>query len=97
MKKLTGKQLNHLRGLAHHRKIVVSVGGAGITKAVINELNEALEAHELVKIRIAGEDKKERQACLERLCSATDSAPVQLIGRTGIAFRTSSKNLISLP
>ena len=95
--KLSGKQLNHLRSLAHHLKPVVTVGAAGVTPAVAAELDGALTSHELVKIRLPSLGKSEKRELLEHLCTMTESAPVQLIGRIGVAFRMSSDQLIRLP
>jgi RNA-binding protein len=97
MSELKGKQLNFLRGLAHHLKVVVSVGARGVTRPLVNELDLALNAHELVKVKLAGEDKQERQRCLERLCAATDAHAVQLIGRTGVIYRAAKDPVIRIP
>ena len=94
---LSGKQLNHLRALAHHLKPVVEIGVAGATPAVASELEHALTSHELVKIRLPSLSKSEKRELLDRLCSMTESAPVQLIGRIGVAFRSSPARLIQLP
>ena len=95
--KLSGKQLNHLRSLAHHLKPVLTVGAAGVTPAVASELEVALTSHELVKIRLPSLGKSEKCELLDRLCTMTESSPVQLIGRIGVAFRTSPDELICLP
>ena len=95
--KLSGKQLNHLRSLAHHLKPVLTVGAAGVTPAVASELEVALTSHELVKIRLPSLGKIEKRELLYRLCTMTESSPVQLIGRIGVAFRTSADKLIDLP
>mgnify|MGYP001165206408 FL=1 len=84
---LTGKQLNHLRGLAHHLKPVVTVGVAGATPAVSVELKHALTAHELVKVRLPSLSKPQKAELLERLCQETGAISVQLIGRVGVAYR----------
>ena len=94
---LSGKQLNHLRALAHHLKPVVTIGVAGATPAVASELENALASHELVKIRLPSLPKSEKQSLLDRLCSMTESTPVQLIGRIGVAFRSSPARLIQMP
>ena len=94
---LSGKQLNHLRALAHHLKPVVAIGVSGATPAVASELEHALTSHELVKIRLPSLTKSEKRELLDRLCSMTESAPVQLIGRVGVAFRSSPARLIQLP
>ena len=94
---LRGKQINYLRGLAHHLKVVVSVGNDGISKSVVAELDTTLKSHELVKVKLMGDTKAERQVCLERLCAAVDAAPVQLIGKTGVLYRPAEKPVIVLP
>ena len=94
---LSGKQLNHLRALAHHLKPVVTIGVAGATPAVASELEHALTSHELVKIRLPSLPKSEKRALLDRLCSMTESAPVQLLGRIGVAYRSSPARKIQKP
>ena len=49
---LTGKQKNYLRGVAHNLNPIVTIGGKGLTDAVMNEVELALEQHELVKVKI---------------------------------------------
>jgi RNA-binding protein len=97
MIELRGKQLTFLRGLAHHLSVVVSVGNRGVTRAVVDELKEALRVHELVKVKLAGDDKSARQMCLERLCAATDAYAVQQIGKTGVIYRPANEPKIKLP
>ncbi len=97
MAELRGKQLNYLRGLAHHRKVVVSVGAAGVSRGVVAELDEALRVHELVKVKLAGEDRRDRQTCLERLCAATGAHAVQVIGHVGVLYRPAPEPRIVLP
>jgi RNA-binding protein len=80
MKSLTGKQRAHLKALAHERKPVVLLGQKGITDAVVLELQAALLAHELIKVRLTGEDRDAldaEAAELERRSGAT------LIARLG--------------
>lgn len=97
MTELRTKQLTYLRGLAHHRKVVVSVGAAGVSRGVVAELDEALRVHELVKVKLVGDDKRERQMCMERLCAATSAHAVQVIGRTGVLYRPANEPRIALP
>ena len=95
--KLSNKDIKYLRGLAHSRKIIVSIGNNGITKGVVNELDTSLHRHELIKIKLTGDSLKERKICLERLCSAVDAQFVQLIGKVGVVYRQSASNSIVLP
>ncbi|OQY49402.1 MAG: RNA-binding protein, partial [Candidatus Parabeggiatoa sp. nov. 2] len=69
-------QIRHLRSLAHHLKPVVMIGGKGITDNLLAELKRALEDHELIKVSIAGADKKERRALTEELCQASGATQV---------------------
>jgi len=94
---LTGKQKHHLRGLAHNRQPIVSVGNAGVTPAVITELDAALAHHELVKIKLPSVDRRQRGAILETLCQATGAEVVQVIGHIGVAFRANEDPGITLP
>ena len=89
---LSGKEINRLRGLAHHLKPIVTVGSAGVTPAVKKELDIALNHHELVKIRLPGASKEDKKTALEELCRATDATPVQLIGRIGVVYRPFDTN-----
>ena len=56
---LTASQTRFLRGQAHDLKALLQTGGKGVTPAFIAELNEVLERHELVKVKVAGEDRVE--------------------------------------
>ena len=95
---LTTNQIKHLRNLTHHLKPVVSIGQHGITENVMNELNIALNHHELVKIKIAGEDRDARQAMIQQLCDETSADKVQAIGKTLTLFRRNpEKPKIDLP
>jgi RNA-binding protein len=94
---LTGKQIRYLRGLGHSRKPIVTVGAAGISEAVIAELEQALEHHELLKVKLPAGERAERQSMLEQLCAATGAEPVQQIGRVALLYRASSEPEIQLP
>lgn len=88
---LTSSQIKHLRNLTHHLKPVVSIGQHGITDNVMNELNIALDHHELVKIKIAGDDRDARQAMIKQLCDDSGAEKVQAIGKTLTLFRRNAK------
>lgn len=93
---LTTKQRSYLRGLAHHRAPAVIVGAAGITQSVINEIERALEHHELVKIRLPGSDRLQRRVLYRRICQLTTAEPIQEIGRIGVIFRRAQQPRLSL-
>jgi RNA-binding protein len=93
---LTTKQIGHLRALAHGRKVIVQVGRAGITPAVISEIDAALAHHELVKVKLAG-DRDQRAAMTGKICALTRGQAVQNIGRVAIIYRPAETPRIALP
>lgn len=96
--KLSEKQRKHLRGLAHGRDPIVMVGNGGLSPAIVNELEIALGAHELVKVRARVGDREARDAALELLAEQTGSELVQRIGNVGVFYRPSKdKPRIVLP
>ncbi len=94
---LSGKQKNYLRGVAHNLNPVVMIGGKGLTDAVMAEIENALNQHELIKIKLPSNSKAEKVAALAQITSQTDSQPVQLIGRVGVIYRSGEEPKITLP
>jgi RNA-binding protein len=82
---LTSRQRKHLRGLSHALEPAVHVGHAGVTDAVVTSVDEALLAHELVKVRLHEPEDKRGDA--ERLAEATAAALCGLVGHTVILYR----------
>lgn len=76
-----------LKAQAHHLKPVVMLGNKGLTPAVIDETNIALTAHELIKVKINGAEKEDRQTIAEEMCQTLEATLVQLIGNTAIIYR----------
>lgn len=76
-----------LKAKAHHLKPVVLLGAKGLTPAVTEETNVALVAHELIKVKIGGLEKDERQMIAQELCSQLQAELVQLIGNIAIIYR----------
>jgi RNA-binding protein len=94
---LTGKQKNYLRGIAHSKNPIVTIGGKGLTEAVMKEIELALDQHELVKIKLPSNAKAEKVALMAQITSQSKSQAVQLIGRVGVIYRTSDEPKITLP
>lgn len=86
---LTAAQNRFLRGQAHGLKAMLQVGGKGITDTLVAEIDGALEHHELIKVKVGGEDRDARDAMIETLSSRTDAALVQRIGHVAILYRPS--------
>jgi len=97
MKPLTPAQRQYLKGLAHTRQTVVMIGNQGLTAAVLKEVDHALNAHELIKIKAATGEAETRRAWLEEICIATGAAPVQQIGKVLVIYRAAAKPVIVLP
>lgn len=97
MKSLTPAQRQHLKGLAHSRQPVVMIGNNGLTPAVLKEIELALSAHELIKIKAASDEPDTRRAWLEEIAAATGAAPVQQIGKVLVLYRAADKPVIVLP
>jgi len=96
--KLSEKQRKYLRGLAHGRDAIVLIGQSGLSPAVTKELEIALGAHELVKVRARVGDRDERDLIFTELEKSTNSALVQRIGNVGVFYRPSKdKPRITLP
>lgn len=87
---LSSQQIRHLRSLAHHLKPVVWIGQHGIRDNVLQELEIALDSHELIKVKIAAE-KAERQQILTQLLEQSGAEFVQHIGQMGVLFRRNTK------
>ena len=94
---LTGKQKNYLRGIAHSKNPIVTIGGKGLTDAVMSEVELALDQHELLKIKLPTNSKAEKVALLAQITNKSNSEPVQLIGRVAIIYRATSEHKITLP
>ncbi len=78
--------------MAHHLKPVVLLGNKGLTPAVIDETNIALQAHELIKVKINGAEKDDRRQIATEICDTLHATLVQLIGNTAIIYRKNEEN-----
>ena len=95
---LTQKHKKHLRKLGHSLKPIVTIAGDGLKETVIAATNEGLEQHELIKVRVRGEDKTERNEILAMLCKETNATLIGTIGFIGLLFRRNKKHpKIELP
>ena len=95
---LTSAQTRFLRGQAHGLKAMLQVGGKGISEALVVEVDGALEHHELIKVKVAADDRDARDAMIADLVERTDATLVQRIGHTAVLYRPSKdKRHIVLP
>jgi putative RNA-binding protein, yhbY family len=87
---LSKQEILALRARAHHLNPVVMVGQHGLTEAVIRETETALRAHELIKVRVLGDERDERLLIGDELCAATGAQLVQHIGKLLVLYRERS-------
>jgi len=87
MLKLTPAERSALRSDAHALNPVVVIGDAGLTPAVLKEIDASLNAHGLIKIRVFGDDRDARVGMYETICEKLDAAPVQHIGKLLVIYR----------
>ncbi|HEY7745672.1 MAG TPA: ribosome assembly RNA-binding protein YhbY [Desulfuromonadales bacterium] len=97
MQQLTGKQVRFLRGLGHHLQPVVMIGKEALSNAVLASLEEALAAHELIKVKLQEGCLLDRRKAASILAEKTGSAVAQVLGKTILLFRQSESRKINLP
>ncbi|MBC8520270.1 MAG: ribosome assembly RNA-binding protein YhbY [Gammaproteobacteria bacterium] len=94
---LTGKQKRHLRGLGHELHPLVTVGGNGLSEGVLSELDQSLEHHELIKIRVNAGDREERKNLIDELVTKSGAALVQTVGHVALLYRKAKTPSLQIP
>lgn len=89
---LTPKNKAYLKGLANHLKAQINLGKGEIDEGVITSVNNSLEAHELIKIKILQNSNELCEDLANQIAKKTKSEVVDIIGRTIILYRESKKN-----
>ena len=84
---LTPRERAHLKARAHALEPRVQIGHGGLTDTVAAEIDRALKAHELVKVKILGDDRDEREAIGDQICERADAAFVQRVGKVLVIWR----------
>ena len=97
MQHLTGKQARYLRGLGHHLQPVVMIGREELSDAVLASIEEALTAHELIKVKLQEGCLLDRREAAVLLAERTGSAVAQVLGKTILHYRQGEKAKITLP
>ncbi|MES2354920.1 MAG: YhbY family RNA-binding protein [Pseudomonadota bacterium] len=92
MHKLTSIEQQALRARAHALDPVVAISEKGLSPSVLKEIDRSLKAHELVKIRVFGEDRAERAAIMETICTQLEALPIQHIGKVLVVYRENPKS-----
>lgn len=84
---LTSRERAHLKARAHPLEPIVQVGHAGLTDAVAAEIDRALTAHGLLKLRVNGPDRAARDALCDTIVARLDAAEVQRVGKVLVLWR----------
>ncbi|ENU79882.1 hypothetical protein F975_02218 [Acinetobacter sp. ANC 3789] len=88
---LSIQERKRLRQIGHALNPVVMIGGQGLTDSVIEETVRALTDHELIKVKIAGEDRDARAEVTEALAQATQAEVIQKIGKIVLLYKKAAK------
>lgn len=94
---LSKTQLKHLKALSHKLKPVVIVGSAGLTDAVLDEIDSSIEHHELLKVRLNASDREVRQSMMEKIMKSAHAVLVNSIGHVAVFYRPASTPKLKLP
>ena len=84
---LTARERQKLKARAHALEPVVQVGQHGVTEEVAKELDRALTAHELIKVKVTAADRDAREALCDEIADKTDAAEVQRVGKVLVLWR----------
>ncbi|MGV8924139.1 MAG: ribosome assembly RNA-binding protein YhbY [Ewingella sp.] len=87
---LNNKQKQYLKGLAHPLKPVVMLGNNGLTEGVLAEIEQALKHHELIKVKVAAEERETKTLIVDAIVRETKASSVQVIGNMLVLYRPSS-------
>jgi RNA-binding protein len=81
-----------LRGLGHKIKPIVTIGSLGLSESLINEYENSINHHELIKIRFRDHDRSSRNKVLDQLCIRTKSQLISKIGNTALMYRENKES-----
>jgi RNA-binding protein len=84
---LSAAERKELKARAHQLEPIVMIGTKGLTDEVVKEVDVALKAHELIKVRAAGLEREQRDDALKALCQRTGAESVQSIGKVFVIYR----------
>ncbi len=90
--KLTNNQKKYLRSLAHDLKPFVMIGQNGLSESVLTEINTTMLKHELIKIKLRLDNRKEKQQILEKIIEFSHAELVQIIGGVLVIYRPFDDN-----
>ena len=84
-------QQKRFRAIGHQLNPIVTIGGNGFSETVVNELNRALNDHELIKVKIHAEDRDDRAETVAELVKITGAELIQRIGNVALLYKPAAK------
>ena len=84
---LTPRERKHLKARAHPLEPTVHIGHGGLTDSVAAEIDRALTAHELIKVKVNAEDRHVREELCDAVCARADAVDVQRVGKVLVLWR----------
>lgn len=94
---LSPKERQALKARAHGLKPVVLLGNAGLSGPVMKEIDRALTSHELIKVKVPGDDREARDSVFAEVAEALSAARVQAIGKLLVMYRPAPEEAVSPP
>lgn len=94
---LTGKQRSYLKALANGLEPIMQIGKSGITETVLKQIDDALEARELIKINVLNNSLLDAKVTAREIAEAVKAEYVQSIGNKFVIYRQSKEPLINIP
>lgn len=94
---LSNKQKQYLKSESHQLKPIVMIGANGLTEGVLAEIENALEFHELIKVKVSAEDRETKKLICATIIRETQANQIQLIGSILTLFKPSKEQKITLP
>lgn len=96
MSTLTTHERKRLRRIGHELSPIVMLGNHGLSDGVIEELHRALADHELIKVKVAGEDRELRHALIDSVVSVSGAEVVQQVGKIILMYKKAAKQNVHL-
>ena len=84
---MTARERAHLKARAHALEPVVHAGSSGVSDTLVAEVDRALTAHELIKVKVGVDDRKARVAFGDEICARTGATAVHRVGKVLILWR----------
>ncbi len=94
---MTGKAKRFLRAKASIMPATVQIGKAGLEEAVIESARKAIEANELIKVKVLTNCSEDKEKVLVRLAHELQGELIQIIGRNGVIYKARPEPIIILP